>query len=235
MDACTDEEPSRLAAELVSAIRHGEDPTPMEQEVAAIDEDRLARELVDPADGRAFWLNIYNGWVQLLFERESSLYEESRRRFFAADRIAVAGRSLSLDDVEHRILRDGQWKYGLGYLPNPFRGSFARTFGVPLDPRIHFALNCGAASCPPVAVYRPADLDRQLDVATASYLESTVDYDPERNVATVPRQCLWFRGDFGGKAGILELLAEHGIIPPDARPGLRYASYDWRPQPRKFA
>ena len=41
---------------------------------------------------------------------------------------------------------------------------------VELDPRIHFALNCGATSCPPIRVYSSANLDYQLDRAAASFL-----------------------------------------------------------------
>ena len=39
-----------------------------------------------------------------------------------------------------------------------------------LDPRIHFALNCGAKSCPPIRVYSPPNLDSQLNRAAASFL-----------------------------------------------------------------
>ena len=41
---------------------------------------------------------------------------------------------------------------------------------VELDPRIHFALNCGATSCPPIRVYSSSNLDSQLDRAAASFL-----------------------------------------------------------------
>ena len=96
------------------------------------------------------------------------------------------------------------------------------------DPRIHFALNCGAASCPPIAAYTADGLDDELDLATASYLESEGEYDPATDTVTVPRMLLWFRGDFGGKRGIFELLREFDCIPADATPSLAYDEYDWR-------
>lgn len=235
MSARMERNPIEVATDLLQAVRRGETPDPVENTLADLPVDRLDQALADPAAGRAFWINLYNSTVQLLFEREPSLYDDSRRRFFSTETIVVAGQSLSLDDMEHAILRDGKWKYGLGYLPYPFRGSFSRRFAVPVDPRIHFAINCGATSCPPVAVYRPDELDHQLDDAAASYLAATAAYDADRNVVTAPRQCLWYRGDFGGKAGILRLLSEHGIIPADGSPRVRYASYDWHPRPRNFA
>ena len=39
-----------------------------------------------------------------------------------------------------------------------------------LDPRIHFGLNCGAKSCPPIRVYSPKNLDSQLNRPAASFL-----------------------------------------------------------------
>ena len=39
-----------------------------------------------------------------------------------------------------------------------------------VDPRIHFALVCGARGCPPISVYSALDLDRELATAAAVFL-----------------------------------------------------------------
>jgi hypothetical protein len=39
----------------------------------------------------------------------------------------------------------------------------------PVDPRIHFALNCGAASCPPIRVYTPDKLEFGLEAAASAF------------------------------------------------------------------
>lgn len=39
----------------------------------------------------------------------------------------------------------------------------------PPDPRIHFALNCGAASCPAIRVFTPASLDAGLEAAAQAF------------------------------------------------------------------
>ncbi len=41
----------------------------------------------------------------------------------------------------------------------------------PMDPRIHFALVCGAKSCPPIKVYTPTSLQEGLDSATMAFCE----------------------------------------------------------------
>jgi len=125
-------------------------------------------------------------------------------------------------------LRRSLFGYSLGYLSNPFAGRFERQFRLTRrDPRVHFALNCGAASCPPIAAYQPDAVDAQLDVATRSYLETETTYDPAKGVVTVPRLLLWFRHDFGGPSGTKDLLRRFDIIPPDANPRLRYGDFDW--------
>ncbi|QAU11536.1 DUF547 domain-containing protein [Halorubrum sp. BOL3-1] len=173
----------------------------------------------------AFWLNVYNAATggALLSEPERF---ESRRRFFADPIVTVAGEPLSLDAIEHGILRGSQWKYGLGYVPNPFPSAFVgrHRVGEP-DCRVHFALNCGAASCPAVAAYDAATVDSDLDAATESYLRSETVV--EDGTAYVPRLLLWYRGDFGGGSGIRRLLREFDVVDPDAVPRVRYREYDW--------
>ena len=51
-----------------------------------------------------------------------------------------------------------------------FAGDERISLVVELDPRIHFTLNCGATSCPPIRVYSAPNLDSQLNRAAASFL-----------------------------------------------------------------
>ena len=80
---------------------------------------------------------------------------------------------MSLDDIEHGILRRSKIKWSEGYFNKLFPSKFEKENRVnKVDYRIHFALNCGARSCPPIAFYDPEKLDKQLDVATMIYLKS---------------------------------------------------------------
>jgi hypothetical protein len=45
---------------------------------------------------------------------------------------------------------------------------------------------------------------------------------------------LWYRGDFGGKPGILSMLRAFDLVPADARPRLKHRSYDWSLAPGAF-
>jgi len=230
--------PTEVAQELLLATKVGDDPDPYLERLAAFDEAELERVRTDRQTALAFWSNCYNAGTQLLLSRRPGLYESPLRffRFFGATAVTVAGTDLSLDDIENSILRASRSKYTLGYTRQLWPGAFARRYRLSEpDPRLHFALNCGAESCPAIRFYEPEAVDEQLDEATKLYLERTVEYDAESGVARIPRVCLWFRGDFGGGGGIREFLRECGAIPDDAAPTLRYHSWDWGQRAGKFA
>lgn len=229
--------PTAVAQSLLLATKVGEDPQPHLDRLAGFDEAALERVRTDRATALAFWTNLYNAGTQLLLDRRPELYESALRsfRFFRATAVTVAGTGLGLDPIEHGILRASRSKYTLGYTRQVRPGAFARRYRLAqADPRIHFALNCGAVTCPAIRFYEPERVDDQLDAATELYLDRTVEYDPEAGVARVPRVCLWFRGDFGGGDGVRAFLREHGAIPSDADPKLRYLDWDWSKARGKF-
>ena len=228
--------PTRVATDLLEATKRREDPAPFLGTLSGYGHDDLAPLRTDRDRALAFWTNLYNAGTQLLLERRPETYESPLRfvRFFRAEALAVAGTGLGLDAIEHGILRGGRSKYGLGYLPRLPR-PVERRYRVTCDPRIHFALNCGAASCPAIRAYDPATVDDHLDVATACYLDRAVEYEPDRDVARVPRLFLWYRSDFGGGRGIRAMLESYDAVPADADPRLSYRRWDWSKAPAKFA
>lgn len=227
-------DPVDVAEQFLRAIRYEEPTAEYEETLAAYDSDELAARLDTDGARIAFWCNLYNGATQQLVDEKPEKYEK-RRTFFSLPAITVAGKTLSLDEIEHAILRRSYSKLTLGYLRNPFRGSFARRHELSeRDPRIHFVLNCGAESCPPVAAYTRDGIDDQLDMATGGYLENTVEYDPTAGTVRIPRLMRWFRGDFGGKSGILDFLRRYDQLPGDATPSFAYREWNWSLTPDKF-
>jgi hypothetical protein len=228
---------SDLAArsrEFLAAVKRGEDYDEHRAALAALDESTLAALGADEQAGKAFWLNCYNAVAQVLLREAPSLYED-RRQFFSAPRFTVAGRDLSLDELEHGIVRSSKWKYGLGYVPRLFPSEFERRHRLAeVDPRIHFALNCGAASCPPILAYTPEDVDEQLETATRSFLDQSSTYDRDAGEVTVTRLFLYYRGDFGGRSGIYDFLERYGVLEAGDRPRVRYDDYDWTRRPGMF-
>lgn len=215
------------AASLVAAARAGRRDPGAEDRLAALDPTALAVALADPAHRLAFWLNVYNGAVRARLLQDPGAYRR-HRRFFSTPAVTVAGRRLSPNAIEHGILRRSALVLTLGHLRNPIPSRFERRHRVGrLDPRIHFALNCGARSCPPLAAYDPEHLDAQLDAAARSYLSSETAVLDGGATVRVPRLLLWYLGDFGGRTGIVRLLRRFEVIGRRAAPRVRFGSYDW--------
>jgi hypothetical protein len=125
--------------------------------------------------------------------------------------LKVKDTDLSLDDVEHGVLR-------------------------PLfkDPRMHYALNCASIGCPNLQTeaFTGAKLDAQLDVAARAYVNHPRGVTVGSNGVTVSSIYSWFKADFGGNdEGVLKHLRAYAV--PGLRAKLETAesisgdAYDW--------
>lgn len=196
----------KLSQELLYAVRTDELTDSLEKKLELVSKEELASQLKTDAERKAFWLNVYNAFTQISLKKSPDAYKK-RNKFFKNKFIWIAGQTISLDLVEHGILRRSKAKYSLGHFNKLFKSKFEKQFRVDrLDYRIHFALNCGAKSCPPIAFYKPEQIDKQLDQAAKVYLKNEVMYDSEYQTVKVPAILGWFRGDFVGKKGIIKLL-----------------------------
>jgi hypothetical protein len=162
----------------------------------------------------AFWINIYNALVLdavIALEIKTGITEGflGILRFFRQAAYRIGGQRVSLEDIEHGILRGNR---GHPYQLGPQFGSADPRLAwviEPQDARIHFALNCATQSCPPIGIYQAEQIDRQLDLATANFLGQEVDLDRENGVLTISAVLNWYIKDFGGRRGLLSFLGQH--------------------------
>jgi hypothetical protein len=186
----------------------------------------------------AFWINIYNtavihGVIELGLERSVKEF----RRFF--DRVAyeIGGYKFSLNDIEHGLLRGN--RRPPYHLLKPFRKGDPRLeFAVlPMDPRIHFALVCGARSCPPIGFYEANQIDFQLQLAATSFVNSLqVQIMPQERTVLISMIFKWYKPDFGGSDEalidtVLSFLDEGKqkdfLKDNRDRVRIKYQPYDW--------
>lgn len=87
----------------------------------------------------------------------------------------VGGQELTLDEIEHNLLRPF-WK----------------------DPRIHFGVNCASMSCAPLPTwaFTGDEVDAQLDERTRAFLESTDNVRIDGDGLLVSKYFEWYGGDF---------------------------------------
>ena len=217
----------KLSQDFMYAAKTNEDVNTYINQLKDLRYDVLLKDLKNDDDKKAFWINLYNAYTNASLHKDPDQYK-SRNRFFKAKNIVVAGKTFSLDKIEHGLLRRSKIKWSLGYLSKFFPNKTEKDLRVDrLDNRIHFALNCGAKSCPPIAFYNPENLNTQLDVAATAYLTAEANYNTESNILYLPVLLSWFRRDFGGKKKIVELLKSKQLLASTVVPKIKFKKYDW--------
>ena len=179
--------------------------------LAAIDVDRL-----DRPRQMAFWINLYNALtVQLILDNYPLDSIRDLGGLFSSpwdkNLVKVAGETLTLNDIEHRILRP-IWR----------------------DPRIHYAVNCASLGCPDLAMqaFRAETLHEQLDAAARAYVNHPRGVEPTGDGLLLSKIYDWYQVDFGGsESGVIAHLrqyAEAGLAAKLAdNPRVRDYRYDW--------
>ena len=102
----------------------------------------------------AFFINIYNALViHAHVERGVPTTTYARYKFFSTMSYNIGGYSLTLNEIENGILRSNRASMATLYM-KPFSVSDPKMKIIldKVEPRVHFALNCGAKSCPPIKV-----------------------------------------------------------------------------------
>lgn len=222
-----DSDLNSLSEQFLTNIKNGKETNDIRAKLYALSLDDLEGGLKTDTQKLAFWVNIYNGYIQVILSEHPEKYDD-RREFFKAEQIPIAGRLLSFAKIEHGIIRKSQWELGLGLIRKWFPNKFERKLRVDeRDYRIHFALNCGAKDCPPVAIYDDEHLDEQFEKGTERYLNKTSDFNKEKNEVAITSLFNWFRGDFGCKSGVKDILKEKGIVPTTKGIDITYKNYDW--------
>lgn len=228
----TDTSFAELSMILLQQVREGNPTSDIQDRLATVSQEELHSDLDTEPEKKAFWLNIYNAYVQILLLDDPNLFNDRSSffgyNFFSSPQVTIAGKELSFDDIEHGIIRHSKVKLSLGYWDKWFPSEYEEMFRwKEVDPRIHFALNCGAKACPYIAIYDPERVEEQLDISSKQYLTKTTVFDEVENTVKVNALMSWFRADFGGKDGAIEMLKRYNVIPKDVDPSVSFLEYDW--------
>lgn len=170
---------------------------------------------------RAFWANLYNALtIDVILDHYpvKSIRDISiSPGLFAIGPwgkklIEVEGRSLSLDDIEHKILRK-IWK----------------------DPRVHYSVNCASIGCPnlPAEPFTGATLEKMLDDGARAYVNHPRGVSVADNGRVSASSIYdWFAVDFGSSdANVLAHLRQYAAAPLRAKldkaKSISSYAYDW--------
>ncbi|KAJ7381209.1 hypothetical protein OS493_004810 [Desmophyllum pertusum] len=190
----------------------------------------------------AFFLNIYNSLtIHGLAMCEGGLPNSvlEIKNFWRRTSYNIGSFTFSLDDIEHGILR-GNRPHPSGGKPLFGEGDLRLQFIVSeVDPRIHFALVCGAKSCPAIRVFSAENLEQGLEAAAKSFCSQEVCVDNDRVILS--RIFLWYKTDFGSSdIECLRWIAQHlakeeqeklqrllEAIDRDSAINISYSEYNW--------
>jgi hypothetical protein len=183
-------------------------------ELQVVDPMRLTRD-----QQLAYWINLYNAvTVDVILENYpiASIRDIKDGPLsigpWNRPLVQVAGQTLTLNDIEHRIIR-----------PN---------FN---EPRIHYALNCAAVGCPNLMnrAWQAQTLERDFAAAEHAYINDPrgVRFD-DRGGLILSKIYIWFREDFGAnEQAVLDYLQT--VADPELRARLQSAArvkaykYNW--------
>jgi hypothetical protein len=165
----------------------------------------------------AFYANVYNAWtIKLILTKYPDISSIKSLGIFNTGPwkkkvVRLKGQTISLDHIEHDILRP-RFK----------------------DPRVHFAINCAAKSCPPLRSepYTGDRLDQQLDDSTRAFINNSNSYRLEGQNLYVSRIFKWFSEDFNEDA--LSFFRKYAtgefkrnLDTNSVKIRVKYLEYDW--------
>jgi hypothetical protein len=173
------------------------------------------------AEQMAYWINLYNAvTVQVVLNHYpvKTIRDIDISPGFFADGpwgkklVTVEGETISLNDIEHRILRP-IWR----------------------DNRVHYAVNCASVGCPNLqpAAYAGATLEAMLEAGAMAYVNSPRGVAIKNGSITVSKIYDWFIADFGhDEKSVMAHLTKYAT-PELARQlsaigEIEDVAYDWR-------
>ncbi len=186
--------------------------------VKSIAEADIAK--LGPNDTKALLINAYNAnTLSLILENYGKIKSiRDLDKPWKTVRYTVAGDKVSLDNIEHNLLR-----------------------AVFKDPRIHFAANCASVGCPSLAnfAYEGKTLDAQLEMVTRDSFNNPQHVKVQGNKLAVTSLLKWYGDDFTNKewkpraeslANFVATYADGEVktfLEKNPDPKLRFQDYDW--------
>ncbi len=153
----------------------------------------------------AYWINIYNVFtIKLLTDNYpiSSITKLDKGKPWDVKRIKIGAQTYSLNQIENEIIRP--------------------TFK---DARVHFALNCGAKSCPPLwnKAFTASNVTEILEERTKKFVQSKSN-QIAKNSLKISKIFDWYKADFGDAPQFLSKYSGQKI---EKNAKIEYQDYDW--------
>lgn len=144
----------------------------------------------------AYWINMYNMLtirvilqhypVKSITDIDKSWFGYSK--VWDQNVVKINGKELTLNDIEHRIVRP-IWH----------------------DPRVHSAVNCASISCPNLSrqAYQGGQINAQLDRSFSTWINSSKGFELKDNNIYISKIFDWYGSDFGNQTHMRQFIAKY--------------------------
>lgn len=188
---------TKLSIQYYKAIKHENFPN-FEESICELQGVDLSK--LDENTKLAFGINVYNLMIKYAFIKVGiPMSDLNRSSFFNNVSFNIGNHIYTFSEWENGILRSN--RKAPYSLMTPFnkrndkRHSYKCTT---VDYRIHFALNCGAKSCPPIKQFTSQAINEELRIVTQAFMEDddNITIDEEKNILKVNKILSWYKQDF---------------------------------------
>ena len=157
----------------------------------------------------AYWINLYNaGTIQLILINYpvKSIMEINGGKAWDLKFIKSGSQTLSLNQIENEIIRP-RFK----------------------EPRIHFAVNCAAKSCPKLLnkAFYAHILDKQLHTATKKFINNSYKNTITPSTIKISKIFEWYAIDFGGKEKLINYFNQYSNTKINSNAKISFMEYNW--------
>lgn len=157
----------------------------------------------------AYWINLYNAFtINTILDKYpvNSITDIEGGKVWDRKTINIGGEKLTLNDIEKTKL--------------------LKRFK---DGRVHFAVNCAAASCPPLLnkAWTEDNLQRYLSKQTKAFINNTTENQLSGKSIKISQIFNWYAGDFGGKDKIVAYFQKYSEVAIKDNAKVSFNEYKW--------
>lgn len=157
---------------------------------------------------QSFWINAYNlSVIKGIITKYPVKQPLSIKGFFDKNTYNLGGTSITLNDIENKMLRAK----------------------FPKEPRFHFALVCAGLGCPPIIneAYTPAKIEAQLQRQTVIAVNNPNFIKIKGNKVQISQIFEWYKEDFVHNGNEIDFLNKYRKEAISKEAKLSYYPYDW--------
>ncbi|MCB9252705.1 MAG: DUF547 domain-containing protein [Flavobacteriales bacterium] len=150
-----------MAEMMAYNARFNPDDNRQKEIVANLKPEFLIQYLKTEEDKKAFWLNVYNSSM-LIFLRDT-LFEGEYKNFYKEKAVTVAGKRLSLFEIEHEFLLGGKKMKKLGFKKSSIDTVWKKLSLKNPDLKVLLCMYRGQSGYPPYQVINSGDLQEAFN------------------------------------------------------------------------